>query len=122
MSHRGATRCRCDGQLRQRSVPHELYVSREPPRASLRRNLRMEVPMKQLIVLASLLSASAAYADTSTYYWVGRGEWTDAKLQAAAQVCDQRFGQVMNGAIPSARYKRCMLSQGWRYQGTARVR
>ena len=77
--------------------------------------------MKKLIAVASLLCVSAAHADTSTYYWVGKGQWTDAQLQAAAQVCDQRFGPVMNGDVTSARYKRCMLAQGWRYQGTARV-
>ena len=78
--------------------------------------------MKKLIVVASLLLVTAAHADTSTYYWIGKGEWSDAQLQAAAQVCDQRFGSVMNGEITPANYKRCMLQQGWRYQGTKRER
>jgi hypothetical protein len=43
-------------------------------------------------------------------------------LQAAAQVCDARYGVVENSAVTSADYKRCMLRQGWRYQSTARVK
>jgi len=78
--------------------------------------------MKKLIVVASLFLVSAAHADTSTYYWTGKGEWTDAQLQAAAQACDQRYGPVMNGESTSARYKACMRQQGWRYQGTKRER
>jgi hypothetical protein len=78
--------------------------------------------MKRIILAGSLaLSAVAgARADTSTYYWQGKGRWSDAQLQAAAQVCDQQYGVVQNGAVTSAAYKRCMLRQGWRYQGTAR--
>jgi hypothetical protein len=77
--------------------------------------------MKRLLVAASLvLSSVAAHADTSTYVWLGKGQWTDAKLQSAAHECDQRYGVVENGAITSANYKSCMLKQGWRYQSTAR--
>ena len=76
--------------------------------------------MKRLLVAASLvLSSVAAHADTSTYVWLGKGQWTDAKLQAAAHVCDRRYGVVENSAITSASYKSCMLKQGWRYQSTA---
>jgi hypothetical protein len=77
--------------------------------------------MKKLIIVASLvLTSVAARADTSTYYWLGKGQWQDAKLQAAARVCDQRYGAVQNGATTSANYKRCMLRQGWQYGSTAR--
>ena len=77
--------------------------------------------MKRLLIAAALvLTSVAAHAGTSTYVWLGKGQWTDAKLQAAAHVCDQRFGVVENGAITSASYKSCMLKQGWRYQSTAR--
>jgi hypothetical protein len=75
------------------------------------------------IILAISLALGAvvsARADTSTYYWQGKGQWSDAQLQAAAQVCDQRYGVVKNGAITSANYKRCMLRQGWKYGSTAR--
>jgi hypothetical protein len=79
------------------------------------------------IILGTLLALSAtaaatvgARADTSTYYWQGKGQWSDAVLQAAAQVCDQRYGVVENGAVTSAGYKRCMLKQGWKYGSTAR--
>jgi hypothetical protein len=80
--------------------------------------------MKSIVLAASIALAAigAAHGDTSTYVWQRGGAWSDAELQAAAQTCDARYGVVMNGAITSANYKRCMLAQGWRYQSTARVR
>jgi hypothetical protein len=76
-----------------------------------------------MIAMAFALGAAvSAHADTSTYYWQGKGRWTDEQLQAAARLCDQRYGVVENGAITSANYKRCMLKQGWKYGNTARVR
>jgi hypothetical protein len=82
-----------------------------------------ETAMNRLILAAALAlgAIGAAHADTSTYVWQRGGAWNDAELQAAAQVCDAHYGVVMNGAITSANYKRCMLAQGWRYQSTARV-
>ena len=74
-----------------------------------------------LSILFVLGAVIGARADTSTYYWQGKGPWNDAQLQAAAQVCDQHYGVVENGAITSANYKRCMLKQGWKYGSTARV-
>lgn len=78
--------------------------------------------MKRIILagLFALSTVAGAHADTSTYVWQGKGQWSDAQLQAAAQVCDQRYGVVENGAVTSGNYKRCMLKQGWRYQSTAR--
>jgi hypothetical protein len=77
--------------------------------------------MRLLLAISLTLSAVvSAHADTSTYYWQGKGQWSDAQLQAAAQVCDRRYGVVMNGATTSAKYKRCMLQQGWKYGSTAR--
>jgi hypothetical protein len=73
-----------------------------------------------LSILFVLGAVIGARADTSTYYWQGKGPWTDAQLQAAAQVCDQHYGVVENGAVTSANYKRCMLKQGWKYGSTAR--
>ena len=67
-----------------------------------------------------MCTVAGARADTSTYVWQRKGEWNDAMLQAATQVCDQQVGVVMNGAVTSAAYKRCMLKQGWRYRSTAR--
>jgi hypothetical protein len=85
---------------------------------------RMEVVMKRILLsIAFVLTAVAgAHADTSTYIWQGKGPWSDAQLQAAAQVCDQRYGVIENGAVTSASYKRCMLNQNWKYQSTARVK
>jgi hypothetical protein len=80
--------------------------------------------MKRLIIAIAfaLGAAVSAHADTSTYYWQGKGGRADEQLQAAARLCDQRYGVVENGAITSANYKRCMLKQGWKYGNTARVR
>jgi hypothetical protein len=76
-----------------------------------------------MIAMAFALGAAvSAHADTSTYYWQGKGGRADEQLQAAARLCDQRYGVVENGAITSANYKRCMLKQGWKYGNTARVR
>jgi hypothetical protein len=83
-----------------------------------------EADMKTIVLAISLAlgGVAGAKADTSTYYWQGKGAWNDAQLQAAAQVCDRRYGVVMNGAVTSANYKRCMLGQGWKYGSTARVK
>jgi hypothetical protein len=78
--------------------------------------------MKRIILgaLLALGTVAGAHADTSTYYWQGKGQWNDARLQAAARICDQRYGVVENGALTSANYKKCMLRQGWKYGSTAR--
>ena len=78
--------------------------------------------MKRIILGISLAlgAVASAQADTSTYYWQGKSRWTDAPLQAAAQVCDQRYGAVENGATTSLSYKMCMIKQGWRFGHTTR--
>jgi hypothetical protein len=83
---------------------------------------RLEAAMKRIILAVALAMSgvAGAHADTSTYVWQRKDPWNDTQLQAAAQVCDQQYGVVQNGAITSAPYKRCMLKQGWRYQSTAR--
>ncbi len=75
-----------------------------------------------LSIAGALLIGTAvgAYADNSTYIYLGKGQWTDAQLQAAASHCDQQYGAVMNGAVTSPQYKSCMLKQGWRYDHTTR--
>ena len=80
--------------------------------------------MKRIMIATAFASGAvvSAHADTSTYYWQGKGGRADEQLQAAARLCDQRYGVVENGAITSANYKRCMLKQGWKYGNTARVR
>src|ERR1700722_16406091 len=83
---------------------------------------QLEAAVKRIILAVALAvsTVAGAHADTSTYVWQRKGPWNDAMLQAAAQLCDQQYGVVQNGAITSAPYKRCMLKQGWRYQSTAR--
>jgi hypothetical protein len=80
--------------------------------------------MKRIFIATAfaLGAVVSAHADTSTYYWQGKGGRADEQLQAAARLCDQRHGVVENGAITSANYKRCMLKQGWKYGNTARGR
>jgi hypothetical protein len=62
----------------------------------------------------------AARADTSVY--TSRQGKSDADLQAAGAACDQQLGPVMNGAVTSPQYKRCMAGYSWRYQRTVRER
>jgi hypothetical protein len=73
--------------------------------------------MKRFILIALVLLSGgiAAQADTSKY------PRSDADLQAAAQICDQRLGPVKNGENTPTPYKQCMLRQGWRYRSTARI-
>jgi len=58
-------------------------------------------------------------SQTSTYYSVG-SQRSDADLQAAARVCDWRFGIVRNGSDTPDAYRQCMLAQGWEYGYTTR--
>jgi hypothetical protein len=76
--------------------------------------------MKRLVLVTLLLLGGgiAAQADTSTY--TSKIPRSDADLQAAGDYCDQMLGPVQNGEITPTKYKRCMLSRGWRYQSTAR--
>jgi hypothetical protein len=88
---------------------------------------RITVTIASILFLFSLAICVPAESDTyysggtqtSTYYSVGTTR-SDAELQAAAQVCDQRFGPVQNGSETSASYKECMLAQGWDYGSTTR--
>jgi hypothetical protein len=76
--------------------------------------------MKRLVLVTLLLLGGgiAAHADTSTY--TSKIPRSDADLQAAGDYCDQMLGPVHNGEITPTKYKRCMLSRGWRYQSMAR--
>src|SRR4249919_657663 len=81
-----------------------------------------ELTMKRMVLVTILLLGGAlnAQADTSTYNNICKEQRGDYELQIDAQYCDQRLGPVMNGANTSARYKKCMLSRGWRYERTNR--
>lgn len=48
--------------------------------------------MKRIIIATAfaLGAVVSAHADTSTYYWQGKGGRPDEQLQAAARLCDQR--------------------------------
>jgi hypothetical protein len=58
----------------------------------------MEPDMKRLVAASLALSSVAAHADTSTYVWLGKSQWTDAKLQAATQSTAVRPHQMQVGA------------------------
>jgi hypothetical protein len=77
--------------------------------------------MKRIIIATffTLGFALNAQADVSTYYSIGRPR-PDEALHQAAQVCDQRLGPVENGTATSAKYKKCMATQGWSYGHTTR--
>jgi hypothetical protein len=78
--------------------------------------------MKRLVTAAIVLvgTLSAANADSSLY--TSRQGKSDADLQAAGAACDLQLGPVMNGAVTSPQYKRCMAGYGWRYRRTVRER
>jgi len=83
--------------------------------------------MKRVLLPAALILLSAAAcannnyygSQESTYYSVGSAR-SDADLEAAAAVCDGRFGVIQAGADTPSAYKQCMLSQGWEYGDTTR--
>lgn len=84
--------------------------------------------MKRLILAIALIlsgpaacaTASAYGSQNSTYYSIGDAG-SDADLQAAAQLCDQKVGAVQIGSDPSDAYKQFMLAQGWEYGATTRT-
>ena len=78
--------------------------------------------MKRTILFIAMLGLTtlSAGADASIYTNVLKQPRGDDALQADGEYCDQRFGAVQNGAAISARYRKCMLSLGWRYNYTKR--
>ena len=82
---------------------------------------RWILPVVALALLAAACASAGPYnAQNSTYYSVG-GVRSDVDLQAAAGVCDARFGAVQNGSDTPDAYKQCMLPEGWEYGYTTRT-
>ena len=76
--------------------------------------------MKRIALVAALLlaGAAAAHADTNYYTNMLKQPRGDDALHADGAYCDQRVGSDRNGVPTSAAYKRCMRSQGWRFDRT----
>lgn len=72
-----------------------------------------------LLGTGACASTTPYSSQVSTYHAVG-GARSDADLQAAAQVCDGRFGVIQRGSETPDAYKQCMLAQGWEYGHTTR--
>jgi hypothetical protein len=86
------------------------------------------IAIKHVAVLAALIVGTAAHAAsydyTEHYTYVGKPALSDAQIDSQAQVatvaCDNAVGG-QNGA-PTARYRSCMLQQGWKYSFLTRTR
>jgi hypothetical protein len=76
--------------------------------------------MKRIVLVALVLLGGAMTAQADNSFYTSKTPRSDTELQAAGQYCDQLLGTVKNGAVTSARYKKCMLKQGWRYRNTTR--
>jgi hypothetical protein len=78
--------------------------------------------MTRIVLVAVLLLGGApnAQADIDTYDSITRRPRSDAVLQADTDYCTRTVGRNWNGVPTSARFKRCMLSRGWRFARTTR--
>lgn len=79
------------------------------------------------VLLSAAICGSAGAAtyvdegrDAAIYHPVGTAR-SDADLQAAGQVCDQRYGVIQSGQDTPEPYKQCMLQQGWQYGYTKHI-
>jgi len=73
--------------------------------------------MTRTIIAAMLLlgTAVAVRADTDVYGNVTRTPRSDYELHADGRYCDQQLGMTPNHVPPTAAYRKCMLSRGWRF-------
>jgi hypothetical protein len=86
------------------------------------------VAIKHLAVFAALVVSSAAnaatYDYTSHYDYILRpplpNAQIDAQIQADTVTCDTAVG--VQRAMPSARYRSCMLQHGWKYTSLTRTK
>jgi hypothetical protein len=80
--------------------------------------------MKHFAIASLLLLGTvvAAHADKSIYDDMRKQNRGDDALHVDAEYCDQLVGAVMNGDVTPSRYKKCMLSRGWKYRRTERER
>lgn len=79
--------------------------------------------MKRAVIAFALLLGGAvhAQADNDIYTEARKGRTADT-LQGATDYCTRTVGPNLNGRPTSARFKRCMLSRGWRFVRTVRER
>jgi hypothetical protein len=73
--------------------------------------------MKRTIITAALLLGTmlAAHAETSFWDDVTKQNRGDAQVLADGHYCDLQVGVEELGTAPTAVYRKCMLSRGWRY-------
>jgi hypothetical protein len=77
---------------------------------------------RAVLVVAFILSTGlSAHADNTVYNNILKRHRGNAELHADGLSCDQIVGPDRNGVPTSTRYKRCMLSHGWRFQYTTRT-
>jgi hypothetical protein len=78
--------------------------------------------MKRTIITAAFLLGTmlAAHADTAFWDNVAKQPRGDDQLHAAAHYCAVQVGVDPLGAATPPAYKKCMLSQGWRYSHAQR--
>jgi hypothetical protein len=84
--------------------------------------------IKHIAVFAALVVSSTAnaatYDYTEHYDYIRKPSLTDAQIDAQIQVdtvtCDNAVG--VQHAMPSARYRSCMLQHGWKYSSLTRTR
>jgi hypothetical protein len=86
------------------------------------------IAIKHIAVFAALVVSSAAnaatYDYTSHYDYILKPPLPDAQIDAQIQAdtvtCDNAVG--VQHAMPSARYRSCMLQHGWKYTSLTRTR
>jgi len=75
-----------------------------------------------LVILLLLGGAAVAQADNDLYDNILKQRRGDDALHADTAMCDAQLGAPQNGTATSRAYRRCMLSQGWRFSHTIRER
>ena len=75
-----------------------------------------------LAILLLLGGAAAVHADNDIYDNALKYSRGDDALQADTAICSAQYGTPQNGTATSRAYKQCMLSHGWRFRRTVRVR
>src|SRR5579859_398513 len=73
--------------------------------------------MKRTLVVATLLIGTvlAAHADSNVYDDIAKHKRSDAALQGDVLYCNYLYGMTLRYTTPTAQYRQCMLSRGWRY-------
>jgi hypothetical protein len=123
MMGRARTRCRY--------VIHQFRTAGLAASTNLHRKKEIamkHVAIKHTAVFAAIVVSSAAnaanYDYIEHYVYIRKPSLTNAQIDAQIQVdtitCDNAVG--VQHAMPSARYRGCMLQHGWKYSPLTRTR